>query len=136
MCLAHPLFYLETINYNNLMAKAKSKADQRIENFLKAMAKDIPGRGENWPQSASQMAAYFDADQSIDMFWRIDKLLKEGMSYKELGKLFQYPTMLRYFIVTDLIGLKIANSMGIKKISIKQRLNHFDNLVKTLETMF
>ncbi len=107
-----------------------------IENYLDIIRSYPPGKNENWPLAGNQILAYFDVDQSLDIYQRINTLLNNGLSDKEIGHLFRKPTILRYFISENgILGLKLAKAFKIKEIEAKQRTDYFETLSKILKTM-
>lgn len=111
----------------------------RIEDYIKALntRKDTGGLGgEAWPLSGPQVDPYFDVDQALDMYDRIDILKNRGCLPKEIGKLFRTPTILRYFFTHScFIGLKVAYDLDIRKISMEDRLEYANTLFEALSTM-
>lgn len=110
--------------------------NQKVELFLKSFDTSPSQQEENWPLNAAQLGAYFDVDLALGIYDRIKKLQKMGLSKIEVGKLFQTPTILRYFLRDNgLLGLKIANRLDFRKLGNKKITEYAVYLFDILASM-
>ena len=99
--------------------------NQEIENFLNAVLNSFVGLDLRtiWPLGAAQIDAYFDVDEALDIYYRLNKL-KETLSVKEIADIMPPPDVIRLALQHNLIiGPKVAKKLGFADISAEQRTN-------------
>lgn len=93
--------------------------ENKTDSFIRAIEESFAGMNPktNWPLNGGQIDSYFDADEALDMYYRLNKL-KEKMSIKEIANLMPAADIMRIFLCNNaIIGLKVANKIGIDKIT-------------------
>lgn len=109
--------------------------DKEIEKFMEAIEKSFEGMNlrTNWPLNGAQIDSYFDVDEGLDMYYRIQKLRKTK-TVKEIADMMPAPDIIRIFLQHNaIVGLKVANKLGIAKISPEERTDYVLFLFKILE---
>lgn len=99
--------------------------NQEIENFLTAINEAFSGMDTrtSWPLNGGQITAYFNVDEALDIYYRLNKLKKE-ISLEKIAGLMPAPDIIRIFLQNSAIfGLKVADKLAIKKINIRDRVN-------------
>ena len=87
-----------------------------------------------WPLSGAQIDAYFDVDEALDMYYRI-KNLRKTKTTKEIAEMLPSADVLRLALQHNLIiGLKVANKLGIASISVQEREEYVNFLFEILES--
>lgn len=100
--------------------------ENEIDRFIVAIRKSFSGMDlkTSWPLSGAQMDAYFDVDESLDMYYRLTTLRKTK-SIEEIASLLPAPDVLRLFLQHNaIIGLKVAKKLKIADITTKQRVDY------------
>ncbi len=100
--------------------------DQEIESFLKAIDESFVtiDLSTIWPLGSGQIVAYFDVEEALDIYQRLNKL-REKLSIKEIAELMPPPDVIRSAMQHNLIvGLKVAKKLGFVDISAEQRMNY------------
>ncbi len=109
--------------------------DKQIDNFIRAIEESFSGLNPKtfWPLNGGQIDAYFDVDEALDMYYRLNKL-KENLSVKEIADLMPQADIIRIFIENNaIIGLKVAKKLGIANISTEEIVNYVLFLFEILE---
>lgn len=107
----------------------------RIDKFLKAIEESYQGINvkTSWPLNGAQVDSYFDVDEALDMYYRLNKL-RETKSVKEIADLMPPPDMIRLFLQHNgIIGLKVAKTIGVANIPKEDRLEYVNFLFNILE---
>lgn len=97
-----------------------------LERFLKAIEEIFTGINPKtfWPLNGGQIDAYFDIDESLDMYYRLHKL-RERLSVAEIAKMMPSADIIRIFLEHNaIIGLKVADKVGVAKISAEERVKY------------
>jgi hypothetical protein len=98
----------------------------QIDKFIQAIEESFSGLNPKtyWPLNGGQIDAYFDVDEALDMYYRLNKL-KEKMSVKEIADLMPPADIIRIFLEHNaIIGLKVAKKLGIADISTEDRIKY------------
>jgi hypothetical protein len=101
-------------------------SNTQIERFLKGIEAGFKGLSPktHWPLNGGQIDAYFDADESLDMYHRLVNLRKK-LSINEIADIMPAPDVIRGFFQNNAIaGLKVAKVQGIEDISIEDRIKY------------
>jgi len=110
--------------------------NKEIDEFLKAIEQSFSGVNPKtfWPLNGGQIDAYFDVDEALDMYYRLNKL-KESLSVKEIADLMPQANIIRIFLVHNaIIGLKVAKKLGIVDIRKEDRVKYVLLLFEILKT--
>jgi len=97
---------------------------QQINRFIQAIEESFSGLDPKtyWPLNGGQIDAYFDVDEALDMYSRLNKL-KETLSIQEIANLMPQADIIRIFLEHNaIIGLKVAKKLGIADISTDDRI--------------
>ena len=97
-----------------------------IELFLKAIEESFTVINPKtfWPLNGGQIDAYFDLDESLDMYHRLNKL-REKLSVAEIAQIMPSADIIRIFLEHNaIIGLKVADKVGVAKISAEERVKY------------
>jgi hypothetical protein len=106
------------------------------EKFVESVANTSLGGNEGWPLTGPEILPYFDLNQAVDIYDMVMDLFDKGYSYKKIGSLFQTPTMMRYELTSSIVvGLKVADKVGFRKISKEDRLKFLEIFFKSLEAL-
>lgn len=100
--------------------------NQEVDKFIQAIEEGYAGLNPKtyWPLNGGQIDAYFDVDEALDMYYRLNKL-KEKHSVKEIADLMPQADILRIFLEHNaIIGLKVAKKLGIANISTEDRVQY------------
>src|SRR3989344_9702768 len=100
--------------------------NKEIDEFLKAIEQSFSGVNPKtfWPLNGGQIDAYFDVDEALDMYYRLNKL-KEKRNIKEIADLMPQADIIRIFLEHNaIIGLKVAKKLGIANISTEDRVKY------------
>ena len=100
--------------------------DNQLDNFIKAIEESFSGLNPKtfWPLNGGQIDAYFDVDEALDMYYRLNKL-KEKLSVKEIADLMPQADIIRIFLEHNaIIGLKVAKKLKIADISTEDRVKY------------
>ena len=101
-----------------------------IEDMVQSIAQGVNDANELWPLAPGQLMPYIDADQSVDMYQKIKKLLDDGWSYEMIAKLFERPILIKMFLLnTGIVGIKSANVYE-KLITVDQQIEFVSWLLK------
>ncbi len=98
--------------------------DKIIDEFIRAIGEGFSGMNPktSWPLNGGQMDSYFDVDESLDMYYRLNKL-KETLTIKEIANLMPPADIIRIFLQHNaIIGLKVAKKYEITNISTEERI--------------
>jgi hypothetical protein len=121
------------MDYNNLN-------EERINYFIQAIELGFKGMNPktSWPLNGGQISSYFDVDEALDMYYRLNKL-KEKLSVIEISNLMPEADIIRNFLQNNaIIGLKVANKLGLANISKKEIVSYtlflFDLLEKKVKS--
>ena len=123
----------EMEKYNNNLEEDKEK---QIENFLIALRESFSGMNQktHWPLNAAQISAYFDADEALDIYNRLNKL-KETWTIEQIAKLMPNADIIRNFITNDaIVGLKVARKFNMTAITQKDITDYTNFLIDILKT--
>src|SRR3989344_283291 len=99
---------------------------REIEIFLKAIEEGFTGINPKtfWPLNGGQIDAYFDINESLDMYYRLNKL-RESLSVAEIAQIMPSADIIRIFLEHNaIIGLKVADKVGAAKISAEERVKY------------
>lgn len=100
------------------------RQDSEIENFLKAIEEGFKGLNPKtfWPLNGGQVDSYFDVDEALDIYFRLNKL-KEKLSVEEIADLMPQADIIRIFLIHNaIVGLKVAKKINVGNISIEDRV--------------
>ena len=100
--------------------------NKQIGRFIQAIEESFSGLNPKtfWPLNGGQIDAYFDVDEALDMYYRLNEL-KEKLSIKEIADLMPQADIIRIFLEHNaIIGLKVANKLGIDNISAGDRVKY------------
>ncbi len=112
------VFLLQSRNITNYNLDDFNRYLNAIENSFMDYSPD-----EVWPLSAVQIEAYFDVDEAIEMYYIIEKL--KGKNIDSIMELFPRQVCMKYSLIHNfIVGLKVANMLGIKKYSKEEIINH------------
>jgi hypothetical protein len=110
--------------------------NSKIDDFIGVMVEDMDKMNfrTHWPLSSGQIGAYFDVDEALDIYNRIQKLRKEGLTAKEIGKMLPHTDIFRNFMTNNgLVGLKVARKLNLAKISREELIDYVYFLFEILE---
>ncbi|MBI2662808.1 hypothetical protein HYX11_05100 [Candidatus Woesearchaeota archaeon] len=99
---------------------------KQLDRFIQAIEESFSGLNPKtfWPLNGGQIDAYFDVDEALDMYYRLNKL-KEKLSIKEIADLMPQADIIRIFLEHNaIIGLKVAKKLGIADISVEDRIKY------------
>ena len=111
---------------NDYSNQYPEKRQKQIDQFIQAIEESFSGLDPKtfWPLNGGQIDAYFDVDEALDMYYRLNKL-KEKLSVKEIADLMPQADIIRIFLEHNaIIGLKVAKKLGIADISIEDRVKY------------
>lgn len=115
--------------------KIKTSGDD-ITDMVNSASNAIIDTRELWPVGPVQLFSYIDFDQSYDLYIKLKKLLDEGWSFKDISKLFKYPTSLRFFMMNSgSTGLKVGEYLKLAPISIQDNITMFKWLIEILKNL-
>ncbi len=100
--------------------------EEQISKFIKAIEESFSGLNPKtfWLLNGGQIDAYFDVDEALDMYYRINKL-KEKLNAMEIADLMPQADIIRIFLEHNaIIGLKVAKKLGIDNISAEDRIKY------------
>jgi hypothetical protein len=109
--------------------------NKQIDDFIRAIEESFSGLNPKtfWPLNGGQIGAYFDADEALDVYYRINKL-KQTLTIKQIADLMPAPDILRIFIQNNgIIGLKVAKKLGLVNINEQDITNYSLFLFEILE---
>jgi len=109
--------------------------EETINAFLEVIKKSELNN-EAWPIGVIQLESYFDADLALKIYEIIKKISSKGTKKEEIGRLFEKPIILRYFLADiAIVGLKIVNKIGLNKITKEEKVDYFLKLSNIISTM-
>jgi len=97
-----------------------------IDRFLLAIEESFSGLNPKtfWPLNGGQIDSYFDVDEALDMYYRLNKL-RGKLNVKEIADLMPQADIIRIFLEHNaIIGLKVAKKLGISEINIEDRVKY------------
>lgn len=100
--------------------------NQQIDKFIQAMGQVFSTMDTSvlWPLNGGQIDAYFDVEESLDMYSLLNNLRKKH-SYKEIAEILPPADVIRLFLENNaIIGLKVAKKLKIKNISVQNRVDY------------
>ena len=110
--------------------------EKRIDNFLLAIEQIFSGMDPKtfWPLNGGQIDSYFDVIEALDMYDLLSNM-KKTMSIEEITKIMPPADVIRLFLEHNaIIGLKVANKLGIREISTEDKVNYLNLIFDILQT--
>ncbi len=101
-------------------------SNNEIDDFLRAIEEIFAGMDPKtfWPLNGGQTDSYFDVDEALDMYYRLNKL-KEKLSIKEIADLMPPADIIRLFLEHNaIIGLKVAKKLNIANLTQEQIIDY------------
>jgi hypothetical protein len=112
-----------------------SAGDNQIEDFLTSVEGALRNVNQKtlWPLCVGQITAYFDLIEALDIYNKL-KELRKNSSVEKISELLPNPDVIRTFLTTSaIVGLKVANKMGLAKLSREDIVDHVLFLFKILK---
>ncbi|MFA5992912.1 MAG: hypothetical protein WC796_04360 [Candidatus Pacearchaeota archaeon] len=103
-----------------------TEQEKDINNFLQTIEESFSGLNPKtfWPLNGGQIGAYFDADEALDIYFRINKL-KETHSIEQIADLMPNADTLRLFLQNNgIVGLKVAKKLNLVNITNEDMTNY------------
>jgi phosphohistidine swiveling domain-containing protein len=111
-----------------------SSTGNDIDDMVNSLVSDPMDTREFWPLAPGSLMSYFDVDQAVDMYDKLDQLLKEGWSFARLATIFKRAQLVRYFLVNSgLVGIKVARGLQITPLTVADQIKFAGWFVEILK---
>lgn len=112
------------------------KSGDEITDMVNAMCSSAIDARELWPVAPAALFAYIDFDHTYDMYLKLKSLIDEGWSFKEIAKLFRYPTVTKFFMMNSAAtGLKTGVSLKLAPITMDDNVEMFKWFIEILKNL-
>lgn len=105
-----------------------------IDDMVNAIMMSINDATELWPLKPGQLMPYFDTDQAVDLYKKLENLLNSGVNFDKIARLIKHPTSLRLFLLNSgLVGFKAGRVLKIAPVNFEDQMKFTDWVIKILK---